>query len=88
MLQIKDAVVVVVLIFLKHNNGLGGQVISSFQLWQIDSTIDNFQKLLPFQEVIHDKIMLNACFQSCLILVSTMKNMLVYEYVGIILELC
>ena len=88
MLQIKDAVVVVVLIFLKHNNGLGGQVISSFQLWQIDSTIDNFQKLWSFQEVIHDKIMLNACFQSCLILVSTMKNMLVYEYVGIILELC
>ena len=81
MLQIKDAVVVVVLIFLK-DNGLGGQMISSFQLWQIDSTVDNFQKLWPFQEVIHDKIMLNACFHSL------MKNMLVYEYVGIILELC
>ena len=36
-LEIKNAVVVVVLIFLKHND-LCGQAISSSLLWQVDST--------------------------------------------------
>ena len=40
--EINNVVVVVVLLFLKHN-GLCGRAISSFQLWQVDSTVDNFQ---------------------------------------------
>ena len=37
LLEIKNAVVVVAFIFLKHND-LYGQGISSSQLWQVDST--------------------------------------------------
>ena len=59
--KIKNAVVLVVLIFLKHN-GLCGQAISSSQLWQVDSTVDNFHNLWPLQEVVHDKIILRAYF--------------------------
>ena len=74
MLEIKNAVVVVVLIFLKHN-GLCGQVISSSPFLQVDSTVDNFHNSWPSQEVIHGEIILKACFES------SMENMLVHEYI-------
>ena len=61
--EIKNAVVVVVLIFLKHN-GLCGRGISSSQLWQVDSTVDDFHILWPSQKVTHDKIILKVCFDS------------------------
>ena len=73
MLEIQNAVVVAVLFFVEHN-GLRGQRISSSQLLQVDSTVDNFHNSWPLQEVIHDKIILKACFGS------SVKNMLVYAY--------
>ena len=50
MLEIKNAVLVVVLIFLKHN-GLCGRAISSSQLCQVDSTVDNFHNSWPSQKI-------------------------------------
>ena len=70
MLEIKIDMIVVVLIFLKHN-GLFWQVISSSNLWWFDSTFDNFHN--SWQEEIHNKIMLKAYFHS------SVKNMLLYE---------
>ena len=72
--EIKNTLVVVALIFLKHN-GMCGQAISSSRLRQVDSTVDNFHNSWPSQEVIHDKIILKACFDS------SVKNVLVYEYI-------
>ena len=57
-LEIKN-VVLVVLIFLKHN-GLCGWVISSSQLWLVVSTVDNFQN----SWLIHDKIIIKASLDS------------------------
>ena len=59
-LKIKNAVVVVVLIFLKHNS-LRGQAINSSQLWQVHSAFDNFHNSWPSQEVVPDKIILKGC---------------------------
>ena len=63
MLGTKNAVVVAVLIFLKHN-GLYVRAISSSQLRQVDSIVDNFHNPWPSEEVIHDKTILKACFDS------------------------
>ena len=62
-LEIKNDVVVVVPIILKHN-GLCAWAVSSFQLWQVDSRVDNFHNLWPSQVVMHDKIIFKACFDS------------------------
>ena len=54
--------VVVLLTFIKPN-GLCEWAIS-FQLCYVDSKIDNFHNSWPSQEVIHNKIILTACFDS------------------------
>ena len=62
-MEIKNAVAVVLLIFLKDNNGLCGRAISSSQLanWQVDSTVYDFHNSWYLQEVIHDMIILKGC---------------------------
>ena len=49
-IEIKNVVVVVVLIFLKHN-GLCRQVITSSHLWQVDNIVDIFHNSWCSQEV-------------------------------------
>ena len=73
MLKIKWDLVLV-LIFIKHN-GLFGWTMSSSQLLQIDSPVDSFHNSWLSQEVIHDKIILKASFNSAT------KDMLLYEYI-------
>ena len=66
-MEIQNAVVVFVLIFLKHN-GLCKQTISSSPMSQVDSTSGQKQLTIfiiwpsQLQEVIHDKTILKICF--------------------------
>ena len=47
-----------------RHNCLGMQVISSFQLWLVDSKVDIFHNSWPLQKIILDIRNLKACFDS------------------------
>ena len=55
--KLKTLRLVLVIIFLKQDS-LCGKAISSFQLGQVDRTVDNFHHSWPSQKVVYDKIIL------------------------------
>ena len=93
-LEIKNAVVVVAVIFLTHN-GRCGWAIRSSQLWQIDNARDNFHNSRSSQEVtlqwkifLFNQINFTYICESNLINIYHSENFSTNAYVGIILKSC